>query len=527
MFSSVGDTIHNAGNATISGGTFTSGVNNYPINSTYGTAVVSGGIFSKDPPCNTSGYLAPGYKVEAAQSPEGYFTVVKDTANVASINTNGTEVLYETLQAAMDAAADGDVIILINDTQESVANAKEITLDLNGCTITGTVANTGVLTIQDSSEQGGGSVTASDASAVSNTDGSQLTILSGSFTSTGAGTVNTSGTDSHTTIQGGTFTADDDMSCLTISQGTVELLGGTFSSKENLESNLSAGCEIVDNDDGTCTVIIRYVAAIGDVMYETVQAAIDAATADDVIQLLQNTTEAITVAEDGVIVLDLNGKTLTAQTTGTYSYPVTNKGSLTIQDTVGGGQILVTVNAYAVLNNGTLTLEGGTITCTFAGGYGVSNGGTITVTGGAISANGYGISNKTAAIINVDGGAVTGGNAAVYQNDGTLTVTGGTLTGGQNTLNCYGGTIVVTGGGEDALKLLSDLLGQCGRIGSNLNQLARHFNSGGKDSEQIRAQLLTELSALTLFRMDAEKKMGELYGNHQAYKLEELRSNSA
>ena len=85
-------------------------------------------------------------------------------------------------------------------------------------------------------------------------------------------------------------------------------------------------------------------------------------------------------------------------------------------------------------------------------------------------------------------------------------------------------TIVVTGGGEDVLNTLSDLLGQCGRIGSNLNQLARHFNRGGKDSEQIRAQLLTELSALTLFRLDAEKKMGELYGNHQAYKLEKLRS---
>ena len=85
-------------------------------------------------------------------------------------------------------------------------------------------------------------------------------------------------------------------------------------------------------------------------------------------------------------------------------------------------------------------------------------------------------------------------------------------------------TIVVTGGGEDALNTLSDLLGQCVRIGSNLNQFARHFNSGGKDSEQIRAQLLTELSVLTLFRLDAEKKMGELYGNHQAYKLEELRS---
>ena len=83
-------------------------------------------------------------------------------------------------------------------------------------------------------------------------------------------------------------------------------------------------------------------------------------------------------------------------------------------------------------------------------------------------------------------------------------------------------TIVVTGGGEDALNILSALLGQCGKIGGNLNQLARHFNTGGRDTEQLRAQLLTELSALTSFRLNAEKAIGELYGNHQAYKLEEL-----
>ena len=83
-------------------------------------------------------------------------------------------------------------------------------------------------------------------------------------------------------------------------------------------------------------------------------------------------------------------------------------------------------------------------------------------------------------------------------------------------------TVLVAGGGEDALNILSALLGQCGKIGGNLNQLARHFNTGGKDSEQIRAQILTELSALTLFRLNAEKAIGELYGNHQAYKLEEL-----
>ena len=83
-------------------------------------------------------------------------------------------------------------------------------------------------------------------------------------------------------------------------------------------------------------------------------------------------------------------------------------------------------------------------------------------------------------------------------------------------------TVLVTGSGEDALNVLSDLLGQCGKIGSNLNQLARHFNTGGRDTEQLRAQLLAELSALTSFRLDAEKTIGELYGNHQAYKLEEL-----
>ena len=83
-------------------------------------------------------------------------------------------------------------------------------------------------------------------------------------------------------------------------------------------------------------------------------------------------------------------------------------------------------------------------------------------------------------------------------------------------------TVLVAGGGEDALNILSDLLGQCGKIGGNLNQLARHLNTGGRDTEQLRAQLLTELSALTSFRLDAEKAIGELYGNHQAYKLEEL-----
>ena len=80
-------------------------------------------------------------------------------------------------------------------------------------------------------------------------------------------------------------------------------------------------------------------------------------------------------------------------------------------------------------------------------------------------------------------------------------------------------TIIVAGGGEETLTAVSTLLAQCSRVGGNLNQLARHFNSGGADTEHLRAKILDELADLTAFRLNAEKVLGELYGNAQAYRL--------
>ena len=80
-------------------------------------------------------------------------------------------------------------------------------------------------------------------------------------------------------------------------------------------------------------------------------------------------------------------------------------------------------------------------------------------------------------------------------------------------------TVIVAGGGEETLTAVSTLLAQCSKVGTNLNQLARHFNSGGADTEQIRAKVLDELADLTAFRLNAEKILGELYGNAQAYRL--------
>ena len=78
---------------------------------------------------------------------------------------------------------------------------------------------------------------------------------------------------------------------------------------------------------------------------------------------------------------------------------------------------------------------------------------------------------------------------------------------------------VIVAGGEETLTAVSTLLAQCSKAGSNLNQLARHFNSGGADTEQLRAKILDELADLTTFRLNAEKVLGELYGNAQAYRL--------
>ena len=78
-------------------------------------------------------------------------------------------------------------------------------------------------------------------------------------------------------------------------------------------------------------------------------------------------------------------------------------------------------------------------------------------------------------------------------------------------------TVIVAGGGEETLTAVSTLLAQCSKVGTNLNQLARHFNSGGADTEQIRAKLLDELADLTAFRLHAEKVLGELYGEAQNF----------
>lgn len=94
--------------------------------------------------------------------------------------------------------------------------------------------------------------------------------------------------------------------------GTVTVKGGTFTdatAKTFADNNLAAGYTLGENGQ---VVAKPAVAQIGETTYATLQAAIDAAQADDVITFLCDVTQADgVVITDKKLTIDLNGKTFT------------------------------------------------------------------------------------------------------------------------------------------------------------------------------------------------------------------------
>ncbi len=122
------------------------------------------------------------------------------------------ETEYETLQEAINAAESNATVTLLCDTAESIVigSGKEITLDLNGKTLTNvekqhTITNNGKLTVTDSSESKSGAVdnVSHGKAALFNAEGSTAELNGGKFLrSEETGTdQDTSGGNSYYTIQ--------------------------------------------------------------------------------------------------------------------------------------------------------------------------------------------------------------------------------------------------------------------------------------------------------------------------------------
>ena len=189
------------------------------------------------------------------------------------------------------------------------------------------------------------------------------------------------------------------------------------------------------------------VAKVGNDEYETLQAAVNAATTENsTVTLLKDVTEDITIPTGVTAMLDLSGKTLTNKA-GKHTITVENGGKLNISDSVGTGVVDNTSHGKAAIyNKGEVTLNGGTFERSAEKGtyspysdggnswYTIANCGTMEINTGVTVENDGGYSSMIR-----NGGDVTA--------DCNLTIEGGNFAGGVNTVkNDSFGVLTINGG---------------------------------------------------------------------------------
>lgn len=68
------------------------------------------------------------------------------------------------------------------------------------------------------------------------------------------------------------------------------------------------------------------------------------------------------------------------------------------------------------------------------------------------------------------------------------------------------------------MDVLRKLVGEYGKIGSNLNQIAKHFNTGGEHSLEITDEIRQCISDLFVLRKEVLKLAGDWNGNTKTHK---------
>lgn len=178
--------------------------------------------------------------------------------------------------------------------------------------------------------------------------------------------------DSQIVVEDGKFKSD--VAAVTVIKQTsdagnrVKVSGGTFSS--DVSAYVAEG--YVQNN-GTVEQLgeTNAVAKVGNTYYKTLAEAVSAAD-NNTVTLLKNTVEDVVIPAGKIVTLDLNGKKIVNSTTAQDSkvandarkHTITNNGTLTIMDSVGGGVVdNVSHGRAALYNNGTITeIKGGKFT---------------------------------------------------------------------------------------------------------------------------------------------------------------------
>ena len=423
-------------------------------------------------------------KITWTINPWGMMSSPKDIAFNSVAEVAG--VKYGSLAKAVEKATTGATVKVINDVtlSEGIVISKKLTLDLNGNEITTNGDFYPVIRVQDDAEvtvTGEGSIEHNDYVFVlgSKDEASvgNLTIENGTFH--GATTV-ANVTKGNLVIEGGEFSVEPYqgnyaylINCVDANfnneTATVAIKGGTFHNW-NPEDNAAEGAGTnfcpqtpvkyiaVENPAGVFTVQEgTWVAQIGNVKYQSLQAAFEAAQNGETITMLADIELATSITNVKNVTLDLNGKTITGTDNATASFAlieVQPEKELTVK---GNGVITLTSvnnrgwNAYSsVISNqrGKLVVDGATIehlggtdmayaidNLTNTGAQiaeTVINGGTIKSTYRAIrqflNSSAQGVNN----ILTVNGGTIEGANKSIWMQDANAKANPGKLTVSEN-----------------------------------------------------------------------------------------------
>lgn len=175
------------------------------------------------------------------------------------------------------------------------------------------------------------------------------------------------------------------------------------------------------------------VAEVDGVKYASIAAAIAAIDAEGTVTLLGDVAEDVTIPEGKTITLDLNGKKLTNKA----SHTITNNGTLTVTDSIGGGVVDNITHAKAALSNAVgamATLEGGTfMRSKEAGKDGNNSGGNsyYTIENYGSMSFGSGASVENAGHFS---SMIRNGGKNTAESPAEMTINGGTFSGGINTI---------------------------------------------------------------------------------------------
>ena len=548
------------GQIAITGGTFTAKTGNAALKaytwdsatkqeSTFDnsakTVAVCGGTFSSSVP---EALCAEGCK--PIENPDGTHGV---SGSVAQVGFKA----FNTLQAAIDAAQDGETVTLLADATEdaTISAGKNITLNLGGKTLTNTntgkatltiakgatatvkngsivggtgyytidnygtatledvtatagntdssmIRNDGTLTIESGSYSGGLNVVKSEEDSTLNINGGRFelsyatsgytgvvfaygntTITGGEFvqslTTTGRwnhpqviATGMVEGHPSFTKITGGTFTnkySDGSNIFRGVGKGTsdnFEVSGGTFN-KSVPSSYFADGLTCAKNADGTYGIATA-IAQIGTDRYTSLKDAISAAKKGKTVQLLNDTTENITIKASKQITLDLNGHTLNGGT-GNAKAAILNRGNVTITDTSADKTGTIKrddqgiegeTSYYVIDNNGTMVIDQANV---------VNNSG---IKGSSLIRNG-GV--DTVSSLTINGGTFEQQNFIAVKNDsnGELTINGGTLTSKQSVVQNWNKAQIL--GGNLTGLIWTDSWTEAGTVGETVIGGDAHF----------------------------------------------------